>query len=326
MNILRVGDPHAKVNNLDEMNKLFTFIEQKAKEKQVDRIELLGDLFHSHAVLRLEVQEFWLNCLNNLSKICETVALVGNHDLSGDYGSDFSALSVFSLLENKNLIVIEKPKCIGYVAYIPYIHDNNLFIEHALALKDNGAKILVCHQTIQGSKYESGIFAPDGIPTGEWSESYSHVISGHIHKHQNFGNIIYPGTPRWDSTADANEKKGIWIYTHNDTTGIIENTEFISCENICTPILEIEYFEGKEEPKIPKNSKVSIVLIGSSDWIRKEKIKFKNKASIKTKFTDTKKHQNRKTGKGLEDFIKNIYNTNINKESILKVAKEIGIV
>lgn len=326
MKILRVGDPHAKVNNLNEMERLFTFIKEKTKENKVDRIELLGDLFHSHAVLRLEVQEFWLKYLNDLSEICETVVLVGNHDLSGDYNSNFSALSVFSLLQDKNLIIIEKPKCIGYIAYIPYVHNSNLFIEHALALKNNGAKVLVCHQTLQGSKYENGMYAPDGIPTGEWSEKYEHIICGHIHKHQSFGNIIYPGTPRWDTTADANEKKGIWIYTHNDFTGIIEKSEFISSENVCVPILEFQYFEGKEEPKIPENSKTSIVLIGSSDWIRKEKIKFKNKASIKVKFTDIKKNQNRQTGKGLEDFIKNIYNTNTDKENILRIAKEMGIV
>ena len=326
MKILRIGDPHAKVNNLEEMRRLFAFVETQAKENKVDRIELLGDLFHSHAVLRLEVQEFWLNCLSRLNKICETVVLVGNHDLSGDYGSNFSSLSVFSLLENKNLIIIEKPQCLGYVGYIPYTHENELFIRHANELRNNGAKILVCHQTFQGSRYESGIYAPDGIPTGDWSKKYTHIISGHIHLHQKFENVIYPGTPRWDSTADANQKKGLWIYTHSDLDGSIEKSEFITTENICIPILEFEYYEGKEEPKIPENSKSSIILIGSSEWIKKEKLKFKNKASIKTKFTDAKKSENRKTGKGLEDFIKNIYNTNSNKDALLKVAKELGIV
>lgn len=324
--VLRLGDPHAKVSNLDEMKNLVCFVADVANKNKVNRIEILGDLFHSHAVLRLEVQEFWTWALHLLSNICETVVLVGNHDLSGDYGSSFSALSVFTLIKKKNLIIIEKPQCLGCIGYIPYTHDYNTFIDSALALRNGGATVLVCHQTIQGSRYESGIYTPDGIPTGPWSEGYAHVISGHIHAEQKFGNIIYPGTARWDTTADANQRKGIWIYDHDDNDGSIKNSEFLSTDKVCSPLLELIYSEGDSEPVIPENARVSVVLKGSSDWIRKEKVKFKGKVSLKTKFTDVKKLESRKAGKGLEDFIRNLYTTTMDREHLLKLAKEMGIV
>lgn len=325
MKILRVGDPHAKVSNLTEMRNLFLFVAETANKNKVNRIEILGDLFHSHAVLRLEVQEFWTWALCLLANICETVVLVGNHDLSGDYSSNFSALSLFTLLDKKDLIIVEKPQCLGVIGYVPYTHDSNSFISSANALSDGGAKILVCHQTIQGSRYESGIYAPDGIEQGEWSKKFTHVISGHIHAEQNFSNIIYPGTARWDTTADANQRKGIWIYEH-DNDGTIKNSEFISTDKVCSPLLELTYSEGDKEPEIPSNARVSLVLIGTSDWIRKERGKFKGKVSIKTKFTDIKKAENRKAGSNLEDFIKNIFVTSIDKEQLLKLAKEMGVV
>ena len=69
--------------------------------------------------------------------------------------------------------------------------------------------------------------------------------------------------------------------------------------------------ESLNFPKVLWVKRMDANGIGSSEWIKKEKLKFKNKASIKTKFTDAKKSENRKTGKGLEDFIKNIYNNEI---------------
>jgi len=325
MKILRVGDPHAKIHNLKEMRSLVCFVSDIAKRDNVDRIEILGDLFHSHAVLRLEVQEFWTWALNLLSDICETVVLVGNHDMSGDYGSNFSALSIFTLINKKNLVVIEKPQTLGVIGYIPYIHNHKDFIDSANALYNLGAKVLVCHQTLQGSRYESGMYTPDGIPTGEWSEQYTHIISGHIHAEQKFGNIIYPGTARWDTTADANQRKGIWIYEH-DNYGRIVESDFITTDKVCTPILELTYSEGDPEPAIPENAKVSLVLKGTSDWVNKEKVKFKGKAGLKVKFTDTKKSEARKTGTGLEDFVRNLFPTTMDRDRLINLAKEMKIV
>lgn len=324
--MLRVGDPHVKISNLNESEALMAFVSNVAKFEQVDRIEILGDLFHTHAVIRLEVQEFWTEWLRVLSDICQTVVLVGNHDLSGDYKSRGSALKVFSLMNKPNLIIVDKPVKLGTIGYLPYIHDIKEFIASAEVLGQEGAKVLVCHQTIQGSRYESGFYASDGVPTGKWSELFSAIISGHIHAEQEFENIIYPGTARWDAITDANRRKGIWLFEHANDDGHITSRTFITTENVCSPLKSITYIEGEKEPVIPENARVSLELVGSSDWVSKEKQKFKGKASIKTKITDIKKLENRKTGSNLEDFLKNVYVSTLDKESLLILAKEYGIV
>lgn len=326
MKILRLGDPHAKVGCLEEMKKLILFVAEQAKLHKVDRIEILGDLFHTHNVVRLEVIEFWTWALDLLSQICETIVIVGNHDLSGDLRSNFSALANFNLMQKKNLIVIEKPTILGVFGYVSYVHDNKKFIDYSMDLANKGAKVLICHQTIEGSQYESGIYAPDGVPTGEWSNRFTHVISGHIHSEQQFSNIIYPGTARWDSVVDANRRKGIWIFEHGEN-GEILNSTFVSTEKVCSPIKSIEWREGENlEHAWPENTRMAVELIGSSVWVTQMKEKLKGKCSIKTKITDGKKSAARKAGNNFEHFMKELFTSSMDKKNLLKYAKEIGIV
>lgn len=326
MKILRVGDPHAKVNNLAEMRSLMQFVLDMAKKYKIDRIEILGDLFHTHAVLRLEVQEFWAETLEMFSREFQTVVLVGNHDLSGDYQSKFSALSLFSNPLSK-LHIIEQPSRFGMIAYIPYMHSHDEFVKAANQMAVEGAKVLVCHQTLQGSRYESGFYATDGIPTTGWADRFVHVISGHIHSEQTFENVIYPGTARWDSANDANQRKGIWVYEHNDSTGAILSSEFISTENVCSPLRSVTWKEGEASPT-PWGDKdrVTLELIGSSEWVSKQKLSFKGKASFKVKITDAKKATVRKSGKSFTEFLNSIFITTLSKEELDKKAKEWGLV
>ncbi len=329
MNIIRVGDPHAKVGNLDEMKGLVLFIAETAKAHMADRIEILGDLLHTHAVIRLEVLLFRNWALEYLGNVCEVVVLVGNHDISGDHNSSGSSLTVFGLIKNTRypLTIVENPKLIGEFGYVPYNHSIDSFIAAANSLADQGAKILVCHQTIQGSKYESGIYAPDGIPTGSWSERFERIFSGHIHSEQEFGNITYPGTARWDSVVDANRRKGIWVYDHEKGTGKIQSSLFVSTENVCNPIKCFEWKEGDPAPdEWPENAKVAIELIGSSTWVSQQKVKLKGKCSIKTKITDKNTTVTRTAGNSLEHFLNNLFSTKINKKALVDYGKEIGIV
>jgi DNA repair exonuclease SbcCD nuclease subunit len=308
------------------MKALILFVAEQAKANSVDRIEVLGDLFHNHNVIRLEVMEFWTWALDVLASVCETVVLVGNHDQSGDYNSTFSALSVFSLMNKKNLHIIEKPRLFGVFGYMPYIHSQAEFVDATNVLATEGVKVLICHQTIEGSKYDNGMYAPDGIPAGEWSEKFTHVISGHVHAEQAFGNVLYPGTARWDSLSDANKRKGIWLFEHA-ANGSIKSSTFVSTEAVCSPIRSIEWKEGDPEPTAwGETERVSVELVGSSVWIASAKEKLKGKCAVKTKITDVAKKMNRQVGTSFEDFLRNLFPSSMDKEHLIKYAKEIGIV
>lgn len=325
MKILRVGDPHIRPQNLAEAEKLMQFIFDIISKGAVGRLEILGDLFHTHAVLRLEVVDFWNRWLQKFSDMIETVVLVGNHDQTGDYHKGTHALEVFKRINNGRLKIIDRPTVLRQFVYCPYIHKESDFLAAIHGIDGTETKTLVCHAEFSGSQYDNGFYAPNGFNPD--NVRYAHIISGHIHKEQIIagGRVDYPGTPKWDTASDANERKGIWLYEH-DETGKVINRDLISTEKIVTPIRSFVWLEGQEAPKIPAESKTTIELIGSSDWISKQKVLLKGKASIKSKITDQKRSEKRKAGNSLENFLTNMYDTKTDRKKLLDYAKEIGIV
>lgn len=319
-----MGDPHVKISNLDEMENLMYFINDLILKESPDRFVILGDLFHTHAILRMEILDFWDNWLDTLSEAIEVFVLIGNHDLPGSENSDLSSLKIFNRIKKRNLKIIDTPRVEGIYGYCPYIHDNDKFIAAANHLVSYGAKVLICHQTFNGSTYENGFFAPDGIDQN--ALDYKLVISGHIHKRQRFGKIIYPGTSSWQSNSDANEEKGLWL-VEDDANGQIISEKFIDTSSVCTPILGFQYKEGDASiPVFPPNAKVTMELIGSSVWVASQKEKFKGKCSIKTKITDKRSAQVRKSGDNFGEFMSSLFVTTMDRNSLLQYAKEIGIV
>lgn len=323
LTVLRVGDPHVKINNLADSEKLMEFVLAQATELNVDRIELLGDLFHTHAIVRIEVMEFWLKWLRAFSEKFHTVVLVGNHDQSGDYGSKQHALSAFKLLPNPKLVIVDTPMQIGKIAYLPYIHHEEYFVHAANGFADT-ATVLVCHATFEGSKYDNGMYAPDGFDPEQLK--YNTVISGHIHSRQRFGKIIYPGTAKWDTQSDANEEKGLWLVTHDDN-GSLLSEKFIDTSKVCTPIYSVEWKEGSAQPEILPG-RFTIELIGSSDWIKKQKEVLKGKCGIKAKITDKARAERRNVGKGLLEFVSSNFDpiAGVSREQVTNYLKEKGLV
>lgn len=327
MIVLRVGDPHIRPSNLDDANRLMEFIKKLVSSGKIDRLEFLGDLFHTHAVIRLEVLGFWDRWLIELSDIVETVALVGNHDMTGTYNSNLHSLMVFKRIQNDKLKIIDSPTKIGPFGYLPYIHGKAEFISASRILSEQGSKVLVCHTTFDGSQFDNGFYAPEGVDPNE--VPFDTIISGHIHKEQRIfsGKVDYPGTPKWDSASDANERKGVWLYEHDDVSGEILARDCISTEKVCTPIISLAWTEGQEQPTIPDGSKASIELIGTSDWISKQKTKLKGKASIRSTSTDQKRDvSKRKAGNSLENYLKELYSGSIDNKELMEFAQEIGIV
>ena len=290
--IMYVGDYHCQVGNLKDCRKLMDFIIENIKKKEVDTVIFLGDQFHTHAIVRLEVQKFWYESLRLLNLTCPTYLLVGNHDMKGDNessASDINSMMGFNaeniLLENIN--IIDKPTNIDGIGMLPYYKDKEQFLKDCQELYDNGVtELIIAHQTFTGATYENGFYAEDGIDPEIVPQKA--IISGHIHKQQQIGKCDYPGTPKWDKMSDANEDKGIWIYTHNKDCSV-KSKKFISTKKVVTPIYKIVVNEGDEEPKLVKNARNYIEFVGKSAWITKMKKKYKNKAQIKARPTDRKR-------------------------------------
>lgn len=325
--VLRVGDPHIKLNNISDSTRLIQFIYDIAKEQIVDSIEFLGDLFHNHAVKRVEIETFWMTSFHKLNELnIPILVLIGNHDQIGSKEKEaWNSLNVFS---NKwdNVEIINSPRIVKNVAYIPYMRDNERLVEEARRLYQQGAtKILVAHQTFTGASYDNGFYAEDGVePELICQDS---IVSGHIHTSQQIGKCFYPGTPKWDTMSDANVEKGIWIFNHEDDSTIIDK-QFISTKDVVSPIYKIVIIEGDELPVLVENARNYVELHGKTSWIKKVKKQYKDKASIKIVPKD-RKQSSLSSGHilGFNEFLINHFEpiANVTKEHINEYLRSLDV-
>ena len=138
--------------------------------------------------------------------------------------------------------------------------------------------------------------------------------------------MILPGTARWLTSSDKNEPKGLWL-AEFDESGKIASEEFLDTSHVCTPIYAYQFKEGEAEPVIPAGSRASVELVGSSEWVSKQKAKFKGIASVSSKITDKSKPANRKTGNNFDDWISRVYtcSTGVQKDRMVGLMKEWGV-
>lgn len=287
--ILRVGDPHVTVSNMKDSDALLQLVLDTAKSEKVDCVEFLGDLFHNHAVLRIEVVDFWKGWLDHFSaQAIEVIVIVGNHDQPGskEKEQEMNALNVFDISHDPDgyRTIVNEPMVIRGIGYIPYMSSHTKFINASIDLEESGAtKLLVCHQTFTGAVYENGQPAEDSVDPNLVSQEK--IISGHIHKEQEFGKVFYQGTAKYDKLSDANEKKGIWIYEHNEDMSV-KSRKKISTEKVVSAIYKHIINEGDAVPPIKKNSRTYLEFRGKTAWIKEMKKKYKMKAKIKGVPTD----------------------------------------
>ena len=235
MRVLTLGDPHVQISNLAESEKLMQFLLDLARLYSVQRIEILGDFFHNHSNVRVEILEFWDKWFGILNEEFETIAIRGNHDMIS-HDSKSHALSVFNSKYNDRLMVVSAPILLRTHGYIPYIHDIEQFIKAENELVEAGAKVIVCHQTIEGSKYESGIYAPDGVPLNRLKAPT--IISGHVHCYSDDTEFLTENGWKFYDNINDDEK----LVTFNTQKEILEICPIISrvYRNVKEDLISIE--------------------------------------------------------------------------------------
>lgn len=322
--ITTVGDPHVKISNLVDCNKLIDMVEAHSIENNVDYILFTGDLMDAHGVVRSEVLDFWYKTFVRLTARFKVLALVGNHDITNPNKSEKSitSLSVFENL-SKNLTIISSPLTLSMagidVAFVPFNSDLEGFVSTANNLHSRGAtQLIFAHQNFTIDLFGDKIDM-NRIPQKQ-------IVTGHIHKRGLHGKVLEVGTPKYDSVTDANEDKGFHIL--KVSAGGYEVDKFISTKYHLTTIEKLIVKEG-EEVNINKSDNVStyLELVGSNAWITKVKKELKGQAQIKGIPTDRVHKVQIANSEDLKikDYIDNFkFLVNIDKNKILNYLGELG--
>jgi DNA repair exonuclease SbcCD nuclease subunit len=291
-NTLVIGDPHCTVPNLSESVRLFDFIFELAKQDRVQKILILGDLFHNHALLRSEIISLWDDIFNKLSTLDKPViVLKGNHEELGNSNNrTVHALKVFKN-KIKNVNIVDDPFFCENTLYIGHDTDAGRFIDTCKKYYELGANEVAAHQNFTEDLFGDKI-DPDLIPQKS-------IISGHIHDNDlSKGKVFYAGVPRWDNAKAANKNKGVWFVNGDEK-------EFISTESVCQVIKKYTVLEGEDLPKLDPKNKNYLELEGSNAWITlmKKKIKGMENVQIKGVPTDARISSERKNIKTIYDFL-----------------------
>tara|TARA_A100001011_G_scaffold400160_1_gene512845 strand:- start:6164 stop:7210 length:1047 start_codon:yes stop_codon:yes gene_type:complete len=224
INILFIGDPHIKVDNIPEVEK---FIEQSiiiAKEKKPDAIVIGGDLLDTHERLFTPALNKAYDLVNNMRLISKTYVLVGNHD----YINNKQFLSqnhwMTAMKEWKNTVIVDEVileyiKDLKFV-FVPYVYTGS-FNEalNTIGNKWKDARCIFAHQELYGCKMESKI----SVEGDRWLSNNPLIVSGHIHSKQKVQeNIYYPGTPMQHNFGECDNDNTIAYISFDKTNYHIE--------------------------------------------------------------------------------------------------------
>lgn len=283
---LFVGDPHAEVHDLADCLALARYIIKLARNLKAT-IVLAGDLYHTHAIIHSEVQLFWYNFYEACRKTgIRVITIKGNHDAPGTEGSKATALIAHV---EQCTAVLYGPHVEGGVLFCPYTSGAQL-VEWSAA--HSQCKTLFCHQTFDGSVYENGFFAGDGVDPNLITQDM--IISGHIHTPQAFGKVWYPGAPRWRTLSDANVQRAAWLLEFDESGRLVGKKAYdtgAACRRILqatdTPAAPLD-----PETVLADSSRAKdvyhVTITGPRAWIAQRRPLFEPFARVKTVCTDAR--------------------------------------
>lgn len=199
----------------------------KYHEYKADNIIILGDVFDDKDLMYSKSANIFQDFLIQAQDI-PIIIIQGNHD-SKDYDNpEESLLNIFSNYKNVDIIYNHaKYDNIIFTAYKP----TNTFIElmsDVIESYQPGYEedmILFGHFDLNGAQLSNGIYLNAPIKLKDLSNYFSFIISGHIHKPQEFdylyknekpAKFIYVGSPIQTNWGERGEEKRI-LYFDSET-------------------------------------------------------------------------------------------------------------
>lgn len=250
-----IGDPHARPDNLHLMVELAELIESRGLPAI-----WLGDMLDTKEVVRSRCLNFWYDYFKS-SKLSHIV-IVGNHDWQNLECEDHS---LRPLKELPNVTIVDRPISIGPMDFLPYYHDLSKL---KAILKRLTGKILFLHQGINGYDFGNGHVEQRGLEGGDLPAGPNLIISGHFHKYQADGRLVYLGTPISHSFGESDQVKYIGRL---DVQNQILHTEESPLPRHVT--YEIEVFSKKvlqenwAEHEIAKSQNIVRVILRGPDQL-----------------------------------------------------------
>lgn len=265
MKSLLIGDLHLSSNlsyyeyvkdgRVNEKKEILNFIINQGVD--CDNIIILGDIFNVYNAPSEVIRDF----TNFLEKFGDKDIYIigGNHDSRADGKATIDYLK--EIKGKKWHIISGSMEHIGCMCFLPYLTNTSLECKNNEEARDKimemigTNRFLFLHHTVSNLFLTNNVSVNDIpeviLPQEKLSDRFKMIVLGHIHKSQEFKNVLVTGSIFTHSTDD--KEKFIWKL----------DTETLKKEKIPLPgrtILKIEDPTEKELEKIKEDSIVKVVL------------------------------------------------------------------
>jgi DNA repair exonuclease SbcCD nuclease subunit len=324
MKVICLGDPHAKITRFDLFLKYLKWVEQLVVTEQPDFVVNLGDTFHDHAMLRAEIKSEFRDHVDYViskTKLRRYFYVLGNHDFYRKDDSKYHALKDWAGTDD-GLVVVDSPSSYSSpnptdITFVPYLPDHTKFP------KDT-KRIVFAHQTFVGADY--GNQRPEiGVVSEDVSSEV--IISGHIHKPQTFGKVIYVGSAYSQNLDDLDQIKHVLIFdteTYEKRFVTVPLPSWLKCSYVLSEIFTVDNMhEMFVERLIPGHHWVLEItgpkaeIISYLESVRYKQLQVKNDIRVVPKFTDHKKKRTQIKATSIymivDEYLEKVYTGSIDK-------------
>lgn len=172
----------------------------QAHARKIRTCVFLGDWSHHRAHVNVVTLNYSLQCLRRLSESFDhVIMLLGNHDLY--YRDRLDMHSIPYVKEFPNVHLIHETTETDQIAFVPW-----LVGDAWKQISKIKKPYIMCHAEIARFQMNAMIDMPDnGTLTADHFTNQKLVMSGHFHKRQRKGNILYVGNAFPHNFADVND-------------------------------------------------------------------------------------------------------------------------
>lgn len=219
--IFLIGDTHIGLgypNSVDKWHKVhkeyfseFLLPLLRREVSKDDIIVHLGDLFDNRNVIPINLLNYGMDIVEEISNIAPLHIIIGNHDLWSKSASEINSVRPFRYIPN--VTIYDKTSILEYnglrILMMPYIEKR---LDQIQSIQDNkSCDYLFCHSDLNGCKMHLTSVAhknADKIDIDEF-KTFRKVRSGHIHLTQENGNFKFVGSIFQMDRNDIGDQKGI---------------------------------------------------------------------------------------------------------------------
>lgn len=261
-------DLHLRPDHMGAAQRLLDKIIVEIKENKPKYLFLLGDIFHYKNRLFATCLSVFHKFLEEATKECEVICLVGNHD----WGQPYTVHSLDSFRGIPNFKIVDDVYRLDENnGFISYCREKERFEE--LLIKLGPVKRLYGHLDINDFKVGSGWEEVHAFSSPGDFKAYEQVFSGHLHlaqesKLENGTEIIFVGTGYTTDFGETDQKKRLILldidsgeYSSIDTGLTLHKTMKINAGDPFPILPEAELKNGVEFRVIISGTKEQMDLV-----------------------------------------------------------------